>query len=65
MKNVHTIEANNNDGEDEEAKPLNRERHDKDGVMPAEHIKKVLLCEDVPDLIVTIGRGLEEAEESR
>ena len=65
MKNVHAIEAVNNDGEDEEAKPLSSERHDKDGVMPAEHTKKVLLCEDVPDCIVTICRGLEEAEESR
>ena len=33
--------------------------------MPAEHIKKVLLCEDVPDRTVTIGRALEETEESR
>ena len=65
MKNVHAIEAVNNDGEDEEAKPLSSERHDKDGVMLAEHTKKVLLCEDVPDRTVTIGRGLEEAEESR
>ena len=65
MKNVHAIEANNNDGEDEEAKPLSPEKHDKDGVMPAEHTKKVLLCEDVPDRTVIIGRGLEEAEESR
>ena len=30
----------------------------KEGVMPAEHTKKVLLCEDVSDLTVTIGRGL-------
>ena len=33
MKNVHAIEADNNDGEDEETKPFNSERHDKDGVM--------------------------------
>ena len=59
MKNVHAIEADNNDGEDEEANPLNSERHDKDGVMSAEHTKKVLLCEDVLDRTVTIGRGLE------
>jgi hypothetical protein len=65
MKNVHAIEADNNDGEDEEATPLNSEQHDKDGVMPAEHTKKVLLCEDVPNRTVTIGKGLEEAEESR
>ena len=65
MKNVHAIEAVNNDGEDEEAKPSSSEQHDKDGVMPAEHTKKVLLCEDVPDRTVTIGRGLEEVEESK
>ena len=65
MKNVHAIEADNNDDEDEKAKPLNSEQHDKDGVMPAEHTKKVLLCEDVPDRTITIGRGLEEAKESR
>ena len=64
-KNVHAIEADNNDGEDEEAKPLSPGQHDKDGVMPAEHTKKVLLCEDVLDRTVTVGRGLEEAEESR
>ena len=57
MKNVHAIEVIDNDGEEEEAKPLNSERHDKEGVMPAEHTKKVLLCEDVPDRTVTIGRG--------
>ena len=65
MKNVHAIEASNNDVEEEEAKPLSSERHDKEGVTPAEHTKKVLLCEDVPDRTVTIGRGLEDAEESR
>jgi hypothetical protein len=63
MKNVHTIKVVNNDGKEEEAKPLTSERHDKEGVMPAEHTKKVLLCEDVPDRTVTIGRGLEENEE--
>jgi len=65
MKNVHAIKAVNNDAEEEKANPLISERHDKEGVMPAEHTKKVLLCEDVPDRSVTIGRGLEEAEESR
>ena len=59
---MYTIEADNNNSEDEEAKPLNPEQHDKDGVLPAEHTKKVLLCENVPDRTVTIGRGLEEAE---
>ena len=33
--------------------------------MPAEHTKKFLLCEDVLDRIVMIGRVLEEAKESR
>ena len=61
MKNVHAIEACNNDVEEEETKPLSFERTEKEGVMPAEHTKKVLLCEDVPDRTVTIGKGLEEA----
>ena len=65
MKNVHAIEPVDNDAEEEEAKPLNSERHEKEGVMPAEHTEKVLLYEDVSDRTVTIGRGLEEAEESR
>ena len=30
-----------------------------------EHTKKVPLCEDVPDRMVIIGKGLEEAEEAR
>ena len=33
--------------------------------MPGEHTKKVPLCEDFPDRTVTIGKGLEEAEEAR
>ena len=65
MKNVHAIEAANNEDEEKEAKPPNFEQHDKEGVLPAKHIKKVLLCEDVPDRTVTIGRGLEEADEAR
>ena len=65
MKNVHAIEASNNDVEEEEAKTLCSERTEKVGVTPAEHTKKVLLCEDVPDRTVTIGRGLEEVKESK
>jgi hypothetical protein len=65
MKNVHAIEAINNEFEEEETKPLSSEWTEKKGVMPAEHTKNVLLCEDVPDRTVTIGKGLEEAEESR
>ena len=55
MKNVHAIEAVDNDAEEEEVKPLNSKQHEKEGVMPAEHTKKVLLCEDVPDRTVTIA----------
>ena len=62
---MHTIEASNNDAEEEEIKPLSFERTEKEGVTPAEHTKKVLLCEDIPDRTVTIGKGQEEAEESR
>ena len=40
MKNVHAVEADNNDSEDEETKPLSPGQHDKDRVMPAEHTKK-------------------------
>ena len=36
-----------------------------EGVSPAEHTKKVPLCENIPDRMVTIGKGLEEAEEAR
>jgi len=39
-ENVHAIDADNNNSEDEEAKPLSPEQHEKDGVMPAEHTKK-------------------------
>ena len=35
------------------------------GVSLTEHTKKVPLCEDVPDRMVIIGKGLEEAEEAR
>ena len=65
MKNVRTIEAADNDNEEEVAKPPTFEKHGKEGVMPAEHTKKVPLCEEVPVRTETIGRGLEEAEESR
>ena len=64
MKNVHAIEPVDNDAEEEEAKPLNSERHEKEGVMPAEHTKKVLLCEDVPGRTVTISKGIEEGLET-
>jgi hypothetical protein len=65
MKNVHAIEAANIKEEEEEPKPPKFEQSHKEGVMPGEHIKKVPLCEDVPDSTVTIGKGLEEAKEAR
>lgn len=36
-----------------------------EGVRPAEHTKKVPLCDDVPDRMVIIGKGLEQAEKER
>jgi hypothetical protein len=41
MKNVHAIEVDNNDEEEEEQKQPSFEKDDKEGVMPAEHTKKV------------------------
>jgi len=58
-KNVHVIETPN-----EENEAANSEEPEKSGgVSPAEHTKKVLFCEDVPDRMI-IGKGLEEAEEA-
>ena len=34
------------------------EAYKPEGVVPAEHTKKVPLCEDVPDRTVIIGKGL-------
>jgi len=65
MKNVHAIEAANTEDKEEKAKPSKLDQTHKEGVMPAEHTKKVPFCEDVPDRTVTICRGLEEAEEAR
>ena len=65
MKNVHAIEATSNEEEQEKAKPPCFEQSHKVGVLPAEHTKKVPLCEDVPDRTVTIGKGLEKTEEAR
>jgi len=64
MKNVHAIEAADAEEEEEEPKPSKFDQsHRVEGVMPGEHTKKVPLCEDLPDRTVTIGKGLEEAEE--
>ena len=65
MKNMHAIEGANNEEEEEEAKPSKLNQTHKEGVMPAEHTKKVLLCKDVLNRTVMIGRGLQEADESR
>ena len=66
MKNVHAIEATDAEEEGEELKFSKFEQaHRAEGVMPGEHTKKVPFCEDVPDRTVTIGRGLDEAEEAR
>ena len=58
-KNVHVIETRDDDTEAANSK----EPEESGGV--AEHMKKVPLCEDVPDRKVTIEKGLEEAEEDR
>jgi hypothetical protein len=61
-KNVHVIDENQgelegkNEAEGEE--PI-------EGVKPAVHTKKVPLCDDVPDRIVMIEKGLEQTEEER
>ena len=57
MKNVHAIEAANNEEEEEEAKPSKFDQPHKEGVTSGEHTKKVPLCEDVLDRTVTIGKG--------
>ena len=60
MKNVHAIEATDAEKEGEESKFSKFEQaHRAEGVMPAEHTKKVLLCEDVPDHTVIISKGLD------
>ena len=60
-RNVHAIEVPGA----ENTEVANGETQELGGVSLAEHTKKVPLCEDVPDQMVTIGRGLEEAEEAR
>ena len=57
---MHTIEAVDAEENEEETKPSKFEQaHRAEGVMPAEHTKKVLLCEDVPDHTVIISKGLD------
>ena len=59
-KNVHVIET-----QDEDTDSTNSEEPESGGVSPAEHTKKVPLCEDMPDQMVIIEKGIEEAEEAR
>lgn len=49
----------------EENQPEPEEKNAPEGITPAEHIKKVPLCEDILDRTMIIGKGLEEAEEAR
>jgi hypothetical protein len=64
-KNVHFIEAIE-DQEEGELKPSKPdEAYKPEDVTPAEHTKKVPLCKDVPDRTVIIGKGLDEAEQAR
>ena len=60
-KNVHVIETPE---EDKEA-AISEEPEQLGGVSPAEHTKKVPLCEYVLDRMVIIGKGLEGFEEAR
>ena len=61
-KTVHAIEASKEDTEAFVAEDMRRNQKN-EGVSPAEHTKKVPLCEDVLDRMVTIGRELKEHEE--
>ena len=60
-KSVHVIETPE---EDTEA-AISEDPEESRGVSPAEHTKKVPFCEDVPDRMVVIEKGLKEAEEAR
>ena len=59
-KSVHNIET----PQDAEA-ATSEDQRGSEGVSPAEHTKKVPLCEDVPDRMVIIGKGLEETKEAK
>jgi hypothetical protein len=61
-KNVHAIKENKEEPEG----AAGAQAHEADGgVKLAEQTKKVPLCDDIPDRIVIIGKGLEQAEEER
>ena len=63
-KNVDAIEASKTEGTSANlATP--EEPQKAEGLSPAEHTKRVPLCEDILDRTVIIGKGLKEAEEAR
>jgi hypothetical protein len=63
-KTVHAIEASEEDTKTFVAEDMRRDNKN-EGVSPAEHTKKVPLCEDVPDRMVIIIKELKEHEEAR
>jgi len=64
-KNVHAIEVVEGEAGSITRSPKPKEAQKAEGVAPAEHNKKVLLCEDVPDRTVIIGKDLDKVEEAR
>ena len=63
-KTVHAIKASEENSEASITEDMQSNQRT-EGVSPAEHTKKVPLCEDVPNRIVVIGKGLDETEEAR
>ncbi|RLN42469.1 prpol [Panicum miliaceum] len=63
-KNVHAIKDQKKT-EDEGCQQETETQEATEGLQPAEHTKRVPLCEDVPDRTITIGKGLQQAEEER
>ena len=61
---MHAIEASEENSEASVTEDMQSNQRT-EGVSPAEHTKKVPLCENVPDRMVVIGKGLEEVEEAR
>lgn len=60
LKNVHVIVENQ---EESKGPTITQTLEASKGLKPAEHTKKVPLCEDVPYRTVIIGQGLEQVEE--
>jgi hypothetical protein len=61
-RNIHVIEENQ---EEPKGVTAAKAQEANEVLKPAEHIKKVPLCDDVPDRKIIIGKGLEQAEEER